>query len=124
MKKFIIYSAIVAAFALPAIAQITQSSETISTFIVPADFQDEAVKQINALHADVADIAELVTVNTNANVNLLTVTPAFIGQVIVTPNSTNVWTDAATGATNSYLLRAAVAYGVTTNDWAKIATDK
>jgi len=129
MKK---YLAIIAAFAVlasyQATAQVTQTSETIDVMINDLDFKGKVIEQVNKVNADIGSLASaansLVVVDTNANVVVTTKTPAFIGQVLITPNSTNVWTDAAVGATNSYLLRASVAFGATTNDWAKIATDK
>jgi hypothetical protein len=124
MKKYIALIAAFAAIAIAATAQVTQTSEAIDVRINDLDFKGEVIEQVNAVVADVADIASLVSVDTAANVDLLTKTPAFIGQVLVTPNATNTFTEVGVGATNTYVLRAAIAYGTTTNDWAKIATDK
>lgn len=125
MKKLIAIA--VAGFAVSGLyAQVTQTSSAIDTLINDRDFKGATIESVNELVADVADLASLVVVDTNANVVVTTKTPAFIGQVLVTPNATNVFTEVASSgaATNSYLLRVAVAYGTTTNDWAKIATDK
>lgn len=126
MKKYILATIALAGLTLAVHAQVSQTSQAISTFTVPADFQESATTQINALVTDVAGLAGLVTVDTAANVDLTTKTPAAIGAILVTPNATNTFTEVATSgaATNTYLLRVAVAYGTTTNDWAKIATDK
>lgn len=61
--------------------------------------------------------------NTNANVVLTLQVPAARGQVLITPNSTNVYTIVGVGATNSHLLRIAISGDGTTNGWITVATD-
>lgn len=137
MKKLTIsLVAALATFAsLTAIADVTQVSSVIDSQINLADFKDAAVNEINDLVGDMTSVvaavnsAGAVQVNTNANIDLTTVTPSEAGAYIYTPNSTNTFTLSAvnTGGTSVvtvvHVLRAAINVDGTTNGWVKIATD-
>lgn len=127
MKRLIVA---LAAFAVTfgVLTHAEQASEKIDEFVTPADFQEEAIRQVNRLVDDVAALfGEVkVLVNTNANVVLTTVAPDADAAVtlLFTTNATNTFTTADAEAHDStYLLRVSYNVGGSTNDWKSVSTE-
>lgn len=131
MKKVIVsfVAMIVTLASLSALADVTQTSGAIDVFINDADFKAETIEAVNELVADttgvvaIANASALYRLNTNANVVVTNITPTKVGEILITPNATNVFTIAGTGATNTYTLRAAIATGTSVGNWKKLLTD-
>ena len=130
MKKLIV-ALIACGVTYGALAQVTQTSESVDVFTPPHAFRDTIIPAHNkavvdlaaviaALNAETASIAFIT--DTNTTVTLTTKVPTGTSMtVLYTPNSTDTVDIVDSGGhTNSTLRRISVNFTTSTNNWIEV----